>query len=286
MLAAAPSVLYIHEPFKPVKYRPGICSARFDHWFTFICSQNEASVKPALLKTINLQYNWQAEVRTNPGLSNWRKVFHRSLEFRRYRQQGLIPLLKEPIALFSAEWLAQTFDMNVLVLIRHPAAFVSSLKRLNWEFPFVHFMEQPLLMKARLAPFAKEISRYSEHKQDIIEQACLLWRILYYVVWQYQQQYAHSWLFWRHEDISRESLTAFADIFNRLGLDFTPAAANINNEHSLGNGSTPLAESKGLKRNSRSNIWQWRERLTPAEISLIRHRTEDVAYHFYSADDW
>lgn len=41
------------------------------------------------------------------------------------------PLVKDPFALFSAEWFADNFDAEVIVIVRHPAAVVSSIKRLG-----------------------------------------------------------------------------------------------------------------------------------------------------------
>jgi hypothetical protein len=44
MLAEAPAVFYIHEPFS-VSHPPGagICKARFTYWFTYITRKNEAA---------------------------------------------------------------------------------------------------------------------------------------------------------------------------------------------------------------------------------------------------
>ncbi len=36
----------------------------------------------------------------------------------------------------SAEWLAKTYNINVVVLIRHPAAYIYSMKRMKWGFNF------------------------------------------------------------------------------------------------------------------------------------------------------
>lgn len=43
--------------------------------------------------------------------------------FALLRRSGVIALCKDPIAVFSAPWLADTFDMDVVVTIRHPAAW-------------------------------------------------------------------------------------------------------------------------------------------------------------------
>ena len=96
--------------------------------------------------------------------------------FYKYRSSKVRPLVKAPIALFSAEWLAARFDMDVLILIRHPAAFVSSLKIKNWNFPFDHFLQQPKLIRNHLAIYEEEIQEYATQKFEVINQAILLWK--------------------------------------------------------------------------------------------------------------
>jgi hypothetical protein len=79
----------------------------------------------------------------------------------RHRLNGSAALIKDPFAFFSSEWLAERFDMAVVVVIRHPAAFVSSIINLNWSHPFSHFLEQTLLLNERLVPFEDEIREYA-----------------------------------------------------------------------------------------------------------------------------
>src|SRR6185369_11076039 len=107
--------------------------------------------------------------------------------FLKHRRQGSRPLLKDPLALFSAEWLADRFNMDVVIMIRHPAAFVSSIKKLNWTHPFSHFLEQPLLMETVLSPFTAEIKEHASKEYSITDQAILLWRLLHYVTMNYQR---------------------------------------------------------------------------------------------------
>ena len=40
-------------------------------------------------------------------------------------------LLKDPIACMSSEYLHREFEMDVVIIIRHPAAFVSSLQKMG-----------------------------------------------------------------------------------------------------------------------------------------------------------
>lgn len=56
-------------------------------------------------------------------------------------------LYKDPIAILSAEWIYRHYNAKVLVLIRHPAAYVASIKRLNWSMGPSKFKSQPEFMQ-------------------------------------------------------------------------------------------------------------------------------------------
>lgn len=72
--------------------------------------------------------------------------------------------------------------MNVLVQVRHPAAFCSSLKVKDWEFDFNNFLRQPLLIENYLYPFRDEIQEFAERKRNIIEQGILLWNCIHHTI--------------------------------------------------------------------------------------------------------
>jgi len=91
-----------------------------------------------------------------------------------YPAKNIRPLIKDPIALFSAGWLYKRYNVQPIVMIRHPAAFCGSLKVANWPHPFSHFLEQPLLMETHLYPFKEEIERFAAEEMDIVDQAVLL----------------------------------------------------------------------------------------------------------------
>ena len=176
---------------------------------------------------------------------------------------------------------------DVVVLIRHPAAFVNSLKRLGWDFGFHHFLRQPALMAGLLAPFADTIARYTERPPDLLDQSILLWRIFHHVIRSYQKEHPH-WVFVRHEDLSLDPVDGFGRLLGRLGLELTP---RVRRQVEVLSASDNPAETVGqvvqqLRLDSRQNVWSWRRRLSPEEIARIRRGTEDVSRHFYGAADW
>jgi hypothetical protein len=290
MLAEAPGVAYIHEPFS-VTDPPGagICGARFHYWFTAITRDTEAGYYQDLKKTVELRYNWRAALRSCRSVADLRNLKKEYAFFLKHRRQGSRPLLKDPFALFSAEWLADRFHMDVVIVIRHPAAFVSSIKKLQWIHPFSHFLEQSLLMETVLQPFAAEIREYATREHSILDQAVLLWRLLHYVIMHYQRRHK-EWIFIRHEDLSQDPLAGFARLYERLGLEFSAHAQARILEYSgsanPADTNAPVGSETALRRDSRANIWNWKNRLTSAEIATIRERVTDVSRTFYANEDW
>lgn len=284
VLATSPSVRYIPEPFN-INHPQCSCGCKFNLWYQYISQENEAIFYEHLKHKFGLSYDFRGEFKMSNNPKSVLDVLTKSSKLIVRNLLGIRPLVKDPIAFFSAQWLAATFDMDVVVLIRHPAAFASSLKRLNWTFPYSHFLEQPLLMKDCLQPFADEIKRYSEQSYDIIDQASLLWRIIHYWIDEYQKEH-QNWIFIRHEDISRNPLSGFQELFNQLNLDYTEATKQTILDYSSINNKKQDYEADELKRHSKKNIEIWKTRLTPAEIERVRTKVEDISSKFYCQKDW
>ena len=289
IIAEAPSVIYIHEPFNvDFPPGPGVCNAKFDHWFTHISTTNETDYYTALRNTIELRYGLWNALTNSRSLGDLKQTFVEYRRFLGYRFQGLTPVVKDPIALFSAEWLAEKFDMNILVLIRHPAAFVSSIKTHNWPFDFSNLVQQPILLKNYLSPFEEELREYASTDHDIIDQASLLWKIMYYVVLQYQKRHT-DWIFVRHEDLSHNPSGVFQELFRRLNLEFTQNVSNAIKFYSDSENPRDVDSPTGeisLRRNSELNVSNWKYRLNALEIEQVRNRVEDISRQFYSDQDW
>lgn len=287
IITACPTIVYIHEPFN-IRHDIGICGARFDYWFTYVSEQNEQDFYRHIKKTINFRYNLAGKlktIRTPRDLHNTIKEYIRLLK---YRFSYVRPLLKDPIAIFSAEWLASRFDADVAVLIRHPAAFAGSLKVKNWTHPFSHFLKQPLLMKDHLYPFEAEIKKFAEEGHDIIDQAILLWRLIHYMIKKFKEKH-HDWIFIRHEDLSRDPLNGFRTLFSKLDLDFSQHVVDVIKWHSSHSDSTHLGADDrfiSLQRDSISNIRAWETRLTDTEVERIKTQVQDISKEFYSEPDW
>ncbi len=285
MIATSPQVGYIHEPFNP-STRQGICGAQFTRQFTYVTDDNADAYWSHLAQTFSFHYNVRGELAGIRGPKDLLRMLRDGLEFRRHRASGVRPLVKDPLALFSAEWLAKEFDMQVVVVIRHPAAFASSVKRFGWTHPFEHFTEQPLIMRDHLAQFEAQVREYATGDYESIDHSILLWRLIYSTVHQYQERHP-EWFFVKHEDLSKQPIDGYKKIFDNFGLDFTDHNRATIQDYSMGEnpGETP-ADVGAFKIDSATNITAWKQRLTPDEIFRIREGTADVSRFFFGDDEW
>jgi hypothetical protein len=266
----------------------GICDTKFDHWFMHITSENETDFYKPIKNTIELRYRLGSALKAAKSVGDIKNSVRDYIKFFLYHTLGSTSVIKDPIALFSAEWLAEKFDMNVIVLIRHPAAFVSSIKARDWSFDFSNFIEQPLLLKNYLYPFEEELREYASNDQDLIDQGALLWKVMHYVILQYQTKHK-EWIFIRHEDVSRNPLQEFQSLFNQLNLEFSQnvrgAIEYYSSSENPRDAEVPTGEIS-LRRNSELNISNWKYRLTMSETERIRKKVEDISRAFYSDEDW
>jgi hypothetical protein len=283
MLASHPRVHYVKEPFNP-SYQPE-CPVRH-HWH-LVTEEDERVFRAYLGRLFTFRHSWWDEVRARPHPRRLAGATLRALDAWRRKVFDSRPVMKDPIAFFSAEWLADAFDMNVVVLIRHPAAFASSLKQLGWTFPFGDLLCQPRLMGSYLVPFADDVARLHAAGADVIEQAVLVWRLVHRLVLEYQVRHP-DWIFLRHEDLSLNPLVEFRHLFGHLGLSFPARVLRTIEEHSreADRGTPARPPSHELRRDSRANVWSWAHRLRREEVARVRKGTEDLAGYFYPEPSW
>lgn len=188
--------------------------------------------------------------------------------------------------MFSSEWLTASFDMRTIVMIRHPAAFIGSLRKLNWHHDFTHFLRQPLLMRDHLSPFEAEMEACVRKEHDPLYESGLLWKIIHHMIVKYRNAH-EDWTFLRHEDIALDPLTHFSYLYKRCNLDFSPQVQRIIKEYS--DGSNPSESRKGVmfdKRDSKATARGWKKQFTADELTQLRKQTEEIAYQFYDESDW
>ena len=284
MLALAPGVEIVHEPFNPAT-GPGVFRVPITRQFEYVHAANEQPYLEALQDTLAFRYGHLRQL-ARPRCRAWLAGSLRDARrFSTARRSGARPLIKDALAVLSAEWIASRFDAEVVVLVRHPAAFVSSLLRLGWNLDCAWLAEQPQLLRDHLPELADEIRARRAEPGTPLERATLFWRAIYAVVRGYRERHP-GWHIRRHEDLAADASAAFEDLYDRLGLEYTGAVRGQVVAHSAQGNPVECRSAHDIRLDSRASIGGWRRRLTAGQIDEIRSATADVWPDFYTDADW
>lgn len=284
MLAASDGLTYVNEPLS-VTHRPGILGADVERWYTYIIEENESQYLPAFRDLVGLRYQLSKELGSIRSRKDFLRMGRDFSGFLYGCLRGQRVLMKDPFAAFSTPWFADRLNCQVVITVRHPAGFASSLKRLNWPFQIHDLLAQPLLMRDYLEK--DRAAMQAIQPDDIIGQASLLWTMLYRVIHQTLQKRSDL-IAVRHEDLSLNPIEGFRDLYKKLGYEFAPKVESAILNSSSSENPTELSKNKthSVKLDSRANLYNWKKRLTVEEITRIRKITEEVAHLYYPEENW
>lgn len=291
MLDASGDVVYINEPLNP-RHPPGGSPGILDvppvaHRFQYICSDNESEYLAPYRELLRLRYHPWRELRRNHAPSDLPRVARGMVNFGLGRLRGKRPLIADPFATFSTEWFQRRLGCQVVLAVRHPAAVVSSRKRLGWEIDFHQLLDQPLLMRDVLSSRRAEMESMLDRRGDLLGQGSHLWCAIYGSLVDRLARPPELWVV-RHEDLSRDPVGEFERLYRALHLPFTVRVKRVIERASMA-GNAPeltLDHPHRVRLDSRANLDNWRRRLTAEEIARIRSITSDVATHYYPDIDW
>lgn len=253
VLALADGVRYVQEPFNR-ETNPDINGYRLRNMYAHAHDEDANALRQHYLEFLN-------------------PVQHERL------------LLKDPIALFSAPWIQDEYGAQVVCMVRHPAGFVSSLIKWQWEFHFGYFTSQPALMDSFSPEIRAEIEHFAMHRQEPILQACLLWKTIYGWVADLKPK-KRKWLIVRYEDLANQPVVQYKKLFRKLKLEWSQQVVreilNMTGEDKPSESDDP-----GFKaRNAKAMKDVWMSRLDQSQIEIIRKHTEPVWRRYYKSKDW
>ncbi|MEM7220370.1 MAG: sulfotransferase [Pseudomonadota bacterium] len=287
MLAAAPELHYVHEPFNPHSGADELGRLHFERHFTYIHPGNAARYRDDLERVVEGRFDVAHALRGVRRPRQLRQLLKQRKQFASRRAAGVATLFKDPIALMSAPWLCQEFGMQALVLIRHPGSFVASINRLEWNSrPFRWALPQDELMRDLFAEYRTELERMRDQEYDVIDHASMAWKLHHHAIRRYRDEHS-DWLFRRHEELSAAPVEQFKELYEALDLTWTDAAAELIAAHSdAANPDAAEGKDKALKLNSQATIGAWRQALTEQDIEIVRARTAGVFEDFYHDQPW
>ena len=287
VLATAPDTAYVLEPFNLV--RADMFQLPLTHWYQRVEGADADEIEGRFNDIFAGKVTAPSDVRwvdyvCHP-LTAARQSFawHRDRWKARHAQRFIV---KDPIALLSAEWFHDAFDATPILTVRHPAAVVSSIMLKGWKPDYRDLFQQESVVGDFFAndPIVDEPESY--HPANVLENACQLWRLLHKVILAYRVRHP-DWVVVRHEDLSARPTTAFAELFSQLDVPYNQSTQDYVVRSTTGN-HAPHASipTNDVQRDSRRAVTVWKERLSADEIARIRRLTDDVACQFYDDDEW
>lgn len=277
-LSQAENVELVYEPFNLETTRYNF-EYKFDHWFEHVpTSKNYREIKNEFDRYIpNSIFQYPAKICRETGFS-WRTPFiylkYLMLSTNRPRY-----LLKDPIALLSAGWLYERYDLKVICMIRNPLAFAGSLKKQGWDFDFKNFLDQKELMNTWLSGFKEEMEKtYAEG--DFIDRISLLWNVLNYIILEYQKKYP-GWFFIKHCRLARNPAENYRKMFDYLELDFNPVIEQYIVEYTSQKNPVEAKSKDYQPRDAKKTVEAWRDRLTEEEVERVKEATLEIYKKLY-----
>jgi len=289
MMEASGEVVYVNEPLNPqhpAGRSPGVLSARVTRRFQYISQDDDDEWTTAFSKTLTLRYQVGQELRHNRGGYDLARMVKYLTSFTAGRLRSRRAMLDDPFAVFSTGWLVGRMGCDAIVLVRDPVSFVGSWRALGWTMHFHELLEQPLLVRDHLGPYVDRMQRMVG-SPDWLARTCLLWEATYDVVDRAFRHLPRVHVI-RYEDLVEEPLEGFAELYGRVGLTWSPAAASrvraaTTDRPAAAQSSHRWSLRGGISRTAfrpmggATALTSYRGRLSPAEIDRIRNLTGRVA---------
>ena len=249
-----------------------------DFWYPKVTESTDASIKKNVGEIVSYYLNTSL---LHPLSRAWIPYeghsLSRSFRIRSRRALKPVKLLKDPTALFAVPWLVEQFDLKPVILIRHPAAYVLSIKEKNWWFDFENLLQQKDFFSGALTHLRAEIEAFQQQadKKTIIENAALLWKVFYTRVLEYKATHP-DWFYITHEALSLDPLGEFEKMFHYLDLSYTDATRTYILE------TTGTRQGGEFVRDSKYNATKWQELLSEEEKESIREICGKTAAQLYT----
>lgn len=287
ILGASPKLHYIQEPLHPHNV---VAQALWGHnaqlLYTYIGPHNDIEWREAYRKLFAFQPNCVRAISSGISQRVLIRILKEILRAQIAKRQGKRPLLKDPYALLSAPWLNQEMGVRVVVLIRHPCAFVSSINRIKWDHEFdKHFLNRPMIIEKYFSNYIQLMEEARRH--DRVWRAALMWRMLHDVIAGFQDNYP-EWIYLRHEDICKDPVKSFRWLSQRLGIDFDSRMQS--RLHATSDAKYPVNPenqvSQAQRRNSKQLGTAWKQQMDQKMVDTIRQLVEPISSIFYTDSEW
>jgi len=271
-MLAESGLWYVREPFNPN-------NGLWQEEFTYVDGQEKRKAVDRIMRGL-----LRGKYRQTSGLP-WTE--HRLMPLRLLPQPVNRVLIKDPIACLLSRYLTRRFDLETLVLFRHPAGFAASIRRLRWPCAPVirQFLACEPLMAKWLRPYRHLMERVAG--KEGIEAAAVLHGCLNTVLWGYVQESGRMRRL-VFEDLCDSPIQNFRRIFEDLGLPYDERVRRSHMEFCFAEKPGRTAyRPHNVRRLSRSMASRWRGELGVEQVKRIRSIWMRFAIPLYRSDgDW
>ena len=272
-MMALPGLWYIHEPFNPNK-------GLWPEHFSYVSDGSGELDADALMDDL-LRGRHRVTIH-DPWTEHW------LMPLRLFPQPVNRVLIKDPIACLMSEYLTRRYDLQTLVLFRHPCGFVSSLLRLGWPCtpPIRQFLACQPLMQDWLEPYREAL--VSASTEEGAEAAAVIYACLCKALWGYVERNERCMTPLSFEDLCASPEERFKELFRRLGLPYDEGVRQRHHDLSL---VVPPGHhghrTHDVRRNSADMAQRWRHELKSDDIEIVRHTWESFGVPLYTdGADW
>lgn len=286
LLAVAPEFHLLHEP---ANARPTLSydSLKPANWYEYYGQARGEALAEFLLRAMKSE-GFSREVLSKMG--KIRSVRH-ALQVARYIQRkGPMKLahkpaiIKDPFLLFAARDLQRMAQMRVVLTVRHPCAFTESFVRAGNGFDFANLL-QPELFDA-MPSEAAAIQGMAQTPKSLVEQAALLWRVLYGFAARYLIGNPLTAAV-RQDEIVLETSETTKRLFAFTGGTYNASTDRFIAENFTANAADFSKSGSYIRRDGRSTLNKWHGRLSCEEVVVIQGMTESIAAQLgYGPASW
>lgn len=192
-------------------------------------------------------------------------------------------LIKDPHLFLGAGYLHEQMGIDVVAMVRLPAAIASSWKRLQWKPDLSIFANQPYLREDILSDYKV----FSNDGLSFAEAMAWYWVYCYKTMFHFRDRNPEM-LFIKQEDMGAEPIATIQAVLQRFQLPFTEPMRNRIIDYTTSKTAIPDSSHphKEFKRDSKKISKSWQKHLSSEEIVTIRNITEHLAHEYYTDNDW